>query len=786
MAGPAKRKRLRTAVDADAESSHSAAENDVDGGEPSAKRRRTSQSRTLFVRSLAPSVTDESLTEFFSQHYPVKHATVVLDSQTKVSRGYGFVTFADADDAREASEKLQKAKLDGRPVHLELAEPRHRDAKNGLDSEQAREKRRAMLLEQRKPPKLIIRNLPWSIKKPEQLAALFRSYGMVKFADLPQSKGKLAGFGFVTIRGRKNAERAVAGVNGKVVDDRTLSVEFAVDKATWESQKTAGNGETKKASEEQKQSKGDATEELEKDNGSDEYDEDEDLKHFAMNYMDELESESDDDNDEDGGSGSDKASDEGPPSEDDESSEKGAKGSKKALITDTSSTLFIRNLPYTTTDEELKSHFSQFGRVRYARVVVDRQTDRPAGTGFVCFFNVEDSKSCLRGAPRVPQTTVRKKGSILQDTSVDRDGRYTIAGRVLRVAQAVPHDEAARLSAEETKKNQSRDKRHLYLLSEGTIPKSSPVFGLLTPSEIKMREASFNQRKKLLQANPTLHLSLTRLALRNIPRNIGSKELKALARQAVVGFAKDVKAGLRQSLSKDEVARGGEADKEAERQRRLKGKGIVKQAKIVFESSQGSKVPEKSGAGKSRGYGFIEYTSHRWALMGLRWLNGHALKNDAGKTQRLIVEFAIENAQVVKRRRELEARSRERAMASKLGVSKGGKPDAAERSKNGLKSAAAGADKAKAKADSEKRPKKAMKSAATGGDKAKKGKANPAVKRPKKTLKAAARGGGKWTKGKTGEAAVEGERKKPSLEAHLIARKRFMRKKKALARKGGN
>lgn len=51
--------------------------------------------------------------------------------------------------------------------------------------------------------------------------------------------------------------------------------------------------------------------------------------------------------------------------------------------------------------------------------------------------------------------------------------------------------------------------------------------------------------------------------------------------------------------------------------------------------------------------------------MGLRWLNGHALKSSAastggraGKTQRLIAEFAIENAQVVNRRKELEAKSR--------------------------------------------------------------------------------------------------------------------------------
>ena len=65
---------------------------------------------------------------------------------------------------------------------------------------------------------------------------------------------------------------------------------------------------------------------------------------------------------------------------------------------------------------------------------------------------------------------------------------------------------------------------------------------------------------------------------------------------AVVGFAEDVKAGTRQKLSKEELARGGPDMKEAERQRKLKGTGVVKQAKVVFETKEGTKVQEIEGA----------------------------------------------------------------------------------------------------------------------------------------------------------------------------------------------
>ncbi|KAI0834432.1 RNA-binding domain-containing protein [Hypoxylon sp. FL0890] len=633
--------------------------------EPPTKKARVEENRSLFVRSLPPTATTETLTDFFSQHFPVKHATVILDPQTKLSRGYGFVTFTDAEDAKEAKEKLDRQKLDGRPLVLEIAEPRHRQsAGESADIAARKAERQAMLAEARKAPKLIVRNLPWSIKKSDQLAALFQSFGKVKYADLPNSKGKLSGFGFITMRGRKNAERAMEAVNGKTIDGRTLAVDWAVDKQTWEQQKRKHKQAEDKPTKEALKTadSGDAPEREDKkpseeredlsDKDEDE-EEDDDLRNFMKNHMVNLEEE---DSDADPDEAELEEEDDGGAALESESV------SKKSLMTNNKSTLFIRNLPFTTSDADLKSHFEQFGRVRYARIVVDRATDRPAGTGFVCFVSENDSKACLKGAPRAQQSTIPNKKSILQNELADEGGKYTIDGRVLQVSQAVSKDEANRLTETgvAVRQGKDKDKRRLYLLSEGTIPKDSPLYVMLAPSEVKIREESVAQRKKLIQNNPSLHLSLTRLAIRNIPRNMDSKQLKALAREAVVGFAKDVKEGRRHPLSKEETGRGGEEDKETERRRREKGKGVVKQAKIIFENKEGSKVPEADGAGKSRGYGFIEYSSHRWALMGLRWLNGHALKNASGKTQRLIVEFAIENAQVVARRKDSQEKQRMR------------------------------------------------------------------------------------------------------------------------------
>ncbi|KAK2933898.1 RNA recognition motif domain [Fusarium oxysporum f. sp. vasinfectum] len=565
------------------------------GAVKASKRARVEERRSLFVRSLPPGATSESLTDFFSQHYPVKHATVVVDQKTKESRGYGFVTLADAEDAAEAKKALNNQDWNGRRIRIDVAEPRQRNNTTGeLPAHKVRKE------ELQRPPKLIVRNLPWSIKTSEQLSHLFRSFGKVKFADLPQDKGKLKGFGFVTLRGRPNAERALEAINGKEIDGRTLAVDWAVDKDTWEKQQPEENAKPKKAQKKQE---------------DDEEDED-----------DQTSSEGSDDEDEEEGGAE---------------AEKEVQSLAPKRMTDNTSTVFIRNLPFTTTDEQLKDFFDHFGKVRYARVVMDKVTEKPAGTGFVCFYDVDDAKKCIKGAPRPDPSVAAAKNSILQDESADPDGKYTLDGRLLQVAQAVNKQEATNLADSSLAKRNEKDKRKLFLLNEGVIDRSSPLFNLLTPSEMQVRQASAAQRKKLVQGNPSLHLNL-----------------KELARKAVVEFAKEVKAGRRQPLSKEENARDGKDAKEKEHERKAKGKGIIRQAKIVFESGQGQKMPEKDG-GKSRGYGFIEYTSHHWALMGLRYLNGHQLENEAGKKQRLVVEFAIENAQVVQRRRANEERSRQ-------------------------------------------------------------------------------------------------------------------------------
>lgn len=48
-----------------------------------------------------------------------------------------------------------------------------------------------------------------------------------------------------------------------------------------------------------------------------------------------------------------------------------------------SKNLFVGNLPYGTTSDDLREAFSQHGTVSSAQVIVDRETGRSRGFGFV-------------------------------------------------------------------------------------------------------------------------------------------------------------------------------------------------------------------------------------------------------------------------------------------------------------------------------------------------------------------------------------------------------------------
>ena len=57
--------------------------------------------------------------------------------------------------------------------------------------------------------------------------------------------------------------------------------------------------------------------------------------------------------------------------------------------------VYVGNLPYTATDDELRKVFEEYGSLVSATVIRDRETDRSRGFGFVEFSDDNDGTNAI-------------------------------------------------------------------------------------------------------------------------------------------------------------------------------------------------------------------------------------------------------------------------------------------------------------------------------------------------------------------------------------------------------
>jgi len=82
----------------------------------------------LFVGNLPWSTTEQELEELFAQYGQVEEVHLPTDRDTGRPRGFGFVTFVEADAAHAAVEALHDQEFNGRPLTVNEARPRRDEA----------------------------------------------------------------------------------------------------------------------------------------------------------------------------------------------------------------------------------------------------------------------------------------------------------------------------------------------------------------------------------------------------------------------------------------------------------------------------------------------------------------------------------------------------------------------------------------------------------------------------------------------------------------------------------
>lgn len=57
--------------------------------------------------------------------------------------------------------------------------------------------------------------------------------------------------------------------------------------------------------------------------------------------------------------------------------------------------LYVGGIPYSSSNEDLKAHFSQAGNVTSAQIIIDKMTNRSKGFGFVEMATEEEAQKAI-------------------------------------------------------------------------------------------------------------------------------------------------------------------------------------------------------------------------------------------------------------------------------------------------------------------------------------------------------------------------------------------------------
>ncbi len=79
--------------------------------------------KKLYVGNLSYDTNDEGLKEAFGKAGEIEEAVVITDKMSGRSKGFGFVTFVNEDDAKKAIDMWDSKELDGRALKVNEARP---------------------------------------------------------------------------------------------------------------------------------------------------------------------------------------------------------------------------------------------------------------------------------------------------------------------------------------------------------------------------------------------------------------------------------------------------------------------------------------------------------------------------------------------------------------------------------------------------------------------------------------------------------------------------------------
>ncbi|KAI3632959.1 hypothetical protein MIR68_009034 [Amoeboaphelidium protococcarum] len=182
----------------------------VSGGNGSA-----TASTSLYVGDLAQDVTEAMLFDIFNQIGPVASIRVCRDAVTRRSLGYAYVNYHNVADCERAIEELNFSLIKGKQCRIMYSQRDPAQRKRGTGN-------------------VFIKNLDKEIDS-KALYEMFSSFGTILSCKVSMDENGSKGYGFVHFETDEGADKAIASVNGMLLNDKKVFVGYHIPRKDRES-----------------------------------------------------------------------------------------------------------------------------------------------------------------------------------------------------------------------------------------------------------------------------------------------------------------------------------------------------------------------------------------------------------------------------------------------------------------------------------------------------------------------------------------------------------------------
>ncbi|XP_066591352.1 RNA-binding protein 28 [Prorops nasuta] len=482
----------------------------------------------IVLRNLSFKVKEDDISKLYQPYGQIEEVNL-LRHPDGTSMGCCFVQFKEVPDASKAIYNTNKKEFFGRAIIADWAIPKSKfvqklqqvnssegqstnEIKPPVDStinevevkeetnvtaesksdNSALTKKKLKAGSIKKRGRIVIRNLPYKITE-DKLKETFSKYGEVEeIKFLTKEDGKLMGVAFLQFSRVQSATKAIHYTNLQQLEGRTIVVDWAVPKKKF----VAKNSVKTETDSNDVKPVIDLEEEVDnKDNTLNDIKVEKEIEEDGSeeSLLDEHLEEEKFDNEE---------------SEDEKSqikfsrSRDNADNKNRPSDVNEGRTVFLKNVPFSVKNDELKEYVEKFGPVFYALVCMDPLTEHSRGTAFVKFRNVQDAEKMLHA------------GSELK-----------MHDQIIEACKALEKKDLDDIHS--NKKQKVKDSRNLYLVKEGVVFAGSPAARDVSAADMSKRLQLENWKSQILK-NLNMFVSRVRLVVHNLPPTVDDTRLRQI------------------------------------------------------------------------------------------------------------------------------------------------------------------------------------------------------------------------------------------------------------------